>query len=102
MPDYPTTTSELTNDSGFVTDASLANYLEKDTFKAINWTHIDSEDSNTTHKLKLDLRHDSDEYLLQLERYNNGSRIWGTHMAELGVFVFRDTASADTIHSILS
>ena len=102
LPDYPTTTSELTNDSGFVTDASLANYLEKDTFKAINWTHIDSKDSNTTHKLTLDLKHDSDEYLLKLERYNNGSRLWGAHMAELGMFVFRDNTSADTIYSILS
>lgn len=69
----------MTNDSGFVTDASLANYLKKDTFKAINWTNIDSS-RNTTHKLKVDLRDSPDDpgaFLLKLERYNydNGSRI---------------------------
>ena len=102
LPDYPNTTSELTNDSGFITNASLANYLKKDTFKAINWTHIDPENSNTTHKLTLDLRDDSDVYLLKLERYDNGSRLWGTHMSEHGMFVFRDTANPDTVNSILS
>ena len=101
LPDYPNTTSELTNDSGFITNASLANYLEKDKFKAINWTHIDSDDSNATHKLTLDLKQDSDEYLLKLERYNNGSRIWGVQMSELGMFAFRDVTNQGTAHSIL-
>ena len=54
LPDYPTTTGELTNNSGFITDASLTNYLEKDTFKAINWSSTDSNDSNITHKFKLE------------------------------------------------
>ena len=100
--ELPTKTSQLTNDSGFLTDASLANYLEKDTFKAIEWSRTDSDDSSVTHKLTLDLGHDSDEYLLKLERYDNGSRIWGTHMSELGLFVFKDTATPNTIRSILS
>ena len=53
LPNYPTTTGELTNNSGFITDAALTNYLEKDTFKAIDWSSTDSNDSNITHKLTL-------------------------------------------------
>ena len=86
MPDYP----------------SLDNYLEKDTFKVIKWSQRDPDDSSVTHKLTLDLRHDSDEYLLQLENYKNNSRSYGVHMSEKGLFVFKDTASQDKIHSILS
>ena len=62
LPNYPTTTGELTNDSGFITDASLANYLEKDTFKAINWSRTDFKDSRITHKLAVDLEPGSDQY----------------------------------------
>lgn len=54
LPNYPTTTGELTNDSGFITDAALTDYLEKDTFKDINWTSTDSKDSNITHKLTIE------------------------------------------------
>lgn len=102
LPDYPTTTKELINNSGFLTKASLANYLEKDTFKAIEWNQRDPHDSNINHKLKLDLRHDSYEYLLQLERYDNNSRSYGVHMSDFGLFLFKDTAAPDTPHSILS
>ena len=97
LPNYPTTTSELTNNSGFVTDASLANYLEKYTFKAIDWSHIDSNDSSIIHKLTLNLKDDSNQYLLKLENYKNSSLRYGMHMAELGLFIFNDQ-----IHSILS
>ena len=71
LPNYPTTTSELTNDSGFVTDASLANYLEKDTFKAINWSSTDSTDSNIIHKLTLNVEPNNNEYSLNLEKLEN-------------------------------
>ena len=71
LPNYPTTTSELTNNSGFVTDASLANYLEKDTFKAINWSSTDSTDSNIIHKLTLNVEPNNNEYSLNLEKLEN-------------------------------
>ena len=34
----PTTTSELKNDSGYITDSSLTDYLQTNTFKPVNWT----------------------------------------------------------------
>ena len=71
LPNYPTTTSELTNDSGFITDASLANYLEKDTFKAIEWSSTDSTDSNIIHKLTLNVEPNNNEYSLNLEKLEN-------------------------------
>ena len=71
LPNYPTTTGELTNDSGFITDASLANYLEKDTFKAINWSSTDSTDSNIIHKLTLNVEPNNNEYSLNLEKLEN-------------------------------
>ena len=66
LPNYPTTTNELTNDSGFITDASLANYLEKDTFKNINWSHVDTRNSAITHKVSLNL--DNNEYKLSIAK----------------------------------
>ena len=73
LPDYPTTTGELTNDSGFITDAALTDYLEKDTFKDINWTSTDPKDSNITHKLTLKTDPNfSNEYLLRLDKLNKG------------------------------
>ena len=70
LPNYPTTTSELTNDSGFLTDASLANYLEKDTFKAINWTSTDSKNSIYTHELMIhQLTEDDNRYSLELTKH---------------------------------
>ena len=101
LPNYPTTTGELTNDSGFVTDASLANYLEKDTFKAINWSQPHPGDSSITHKLTLDLRHDTDEYLLKLENYKDSSLSFGMNMSELGLTIFSNTANTQ-IKSILA
>ena len=65
LPNYPTTTGELTNDSGFITDAyldaSLDKYLIKNTFKAIDWGNIDSNNSNITHKLTVNTD-DGSEY----------------------------------------
>ena len=101
LPNYPTTTGELTNDSGFITDASLANYLEKDTFKAIDWSKTDSNDSSITHKLTLDLRPEGDQYLLKLENYKDSSLRWGMNMSEVGLIVFSDTANT-RINSILA
>ena len=73
LPDYPTTTSQLTNDSGFITDASFTNYLEKDTFKPISWISTDSNDSNITYKLKLDAdTRYNNKYILELAKYDSG------------------------------
>ena len=102
LPNYPTTTSELTNNSGFVTDASLANYLEKDTFKAINWSQPQSNDSSITHKLTLDLRHDTDEYLLKLENYKDSSLRFGMNMSEEGLIIFSNSANTTRKQSILA
>ena len=53
--------------------SSLADYLEKDTFKPISWTSTDPKDSNITHKLTLDLypKYNNEyEYRLELEQYD--------------------------------
>ena len=71
LPNYPTTTGELTNDSGFVTDASLANYLEKDTFKAINWNSTDS--NKITYRITVDKYPYNNQYKLQLAKYDSSS-----------------------------
>lgn len=42
----PTTTSELTNDSGYITDYSLTDYLQTNTFKDISWSNTDYGDTN--------------------------------------------------------
>ena len=102
LPNYPTTTGELTNNSGFVTDASLANYLEKDTFKAINWSQPHPNDSSITHKLTLDLRHDTDEYLLKLENYKDSSLEFGMNMSENGLTIFSNSANTTSKRSILA
>ena len=102
LPNYPNATSELTNDSGFVTNTSLANYLEKDTFKAINWSQPHPNDSSITHKLTLDLRHDSDEYLLKLENYKDSSLRYGMNMSEVGLTIFSNSANTTRKQSILA
>ena len=55
LPNYPTTTGELTNDSGYITDASLADYLEKDTFKAIHWNSQEFNNTSYERRLLVDL-----------------------------------------------
>lgn len=94
MPDYPTTTGELTNDSGFITDASLANYLEKDTFKAIDWSHVDTSDSTITHRLTLDLDSLTNEYKLLLEKDKNSHSSYDNLTIDEGSITIRDTYSS--------
>ena len=38
LDSIPKTTSQLTNDSGYITDSSLTDYLQTNTFKPVNWT----------------------------------------------------------------
>ena len=75
LPNYPTTTGELTNNSGFITDTYLDNYLEKDTFKEINWSSTGSNDINITNKLTLTNADPAynNEYLLKLDQYEGDS-----------------------------
>ena len=55
--------------------ASLDNYLEKDTFKEINWSNTDPKDSNITNKLTLDVDPKyNNKYKLKLEQYEGNSR----------------------------
>ena len=61
----------MTNDSGFITDASLANYLEKDTFKAINWNSTDS--NKITYRITVDKYPYNNQYKLQLAKYDSSS-----------------------------
>ena len=101
LPNYPTTTSELTNDSGFITDASLANYLEKDTFKPIEWNSTDSKDSNITHKLTLNVDPNyNNEYWLKLEKYEGSSRKHGLSITDGGITLLESSPAATK--SILS
>ena len=101
LPNYPTTTSELTNNSGFVTDASLANYLEKDTFKAINWNSTDSENSNITYRLTLDAYPSyNNEYKLELAKYDGSSMKHYLDISDDGI-ILKENATANTT-SILS
>ena len=88
LPNYPTTTGELTNTSGFITDTYLDNYLEKDTFKEINWSHADPNDVNITHKLTLNVDTvKNNEYCLKLEQYEGDSRNKGLSITSSGNIV---------------
>ena len=84
----------MTNDSGFITDAALTNYLEKDTFKAINWSHTDTSDSTITHRLTLDLDSLDNEYKLLLEKDKNGHSSYDNLTIDEGSIKIRDEHSS--------
>lgn len=85
LPNYPTTTGELTNTSGFITDTYLDNYLEKDTFKEINWSQINPGEPSITHKLTLNVDTvKNNEYCLKLEQYEGDSRKKGLSITSSG------------------
>ena len=72
LPNYPTNTSELTNDSGFITDASLASsdFLQKSVFKEIDWTDGDPTDvHHATHKLTISEDASDKQHKIELARY---------------------------------
>ena len=88
LPNYPTTTGELTNTSGFITDTYLDNYLEKDTFKEINWSQINPGEPSITHKLTLNVDTvKNNEYCLKLEQYEGDSRKKGLSITSSGNIV---------------
>ena len=97
LPNYPTTTGELTNNSGFITDTYLDNYLEKDTFKAIEWSHADPNDVNITHKLTLKaVPATNNEYELKLAQYQDNSLKHGVSITSGGKIVIGTLLSKKT------
>lgn len=75
----PTTTSELTNDSGYITDYSLTDYLQTDTFKDIYWSNIDNT-GNSKHDLELKVSGtggpgENGEYYLRLRNYSSAGEV---------------------------
>ena len=105
LPNYPTTTNELTNDSGFITDASLANYLEKGTFKEINWIATDSKNSIYNHELMIhQLTEDDNRYLLKLTKHQDNITINELSMGEDGITIkeYYNTTGSSYISALLS
>ena len=90
LPNYPTTTSELTNNSGYVTLDSLSDsdFLQKGTFKEIDWNSQDSNDINNTHRfiLTIDTSHNN-EYLLKLNKHQGNITINELSMGENGITI---------------
>ena len=60
----------MTNNSGFITDASLADYLEKDTFKQISWTNQETDNTSYEHRLLVNY---GTSYGITLDRHYIGS-----------------------------
>ena len=73
LPNYPTTTSELTNNSGYITLDSLADsdYLRKGVFKEIDWNSINHNDNTITYRLKITKETSNNEYKLKLTEYHS-------------------------------
>lgn len=72
LPNYPANTSELANDSGFITEASLADsdFLQKSVFKEIDWTDGDPIDvHHATHKLTISEDASDKQHKIELARY---------------------------------
>ena len=88
LPNYPANTSELTNDSGFITEASLAgsDFLQKSVFKEINWNSVDPNDSNITYKLKA-IDDTSNGYKLSLYKYNYNNVLQNLDITHGGVTI---------------
>ena len=73
ISDLATIRSGAAEGATAVQPADLANYLEKDTFKAIDWTSTDSSDSSITYKLTLDADPNfNNKYRLRLTKFNKG------------------------------
>lgn len=77
LPNYPANTSELTNDSGFITDASLvdSDFLQKGVFKEINWNSVEPNDNNFTNKLTISEDASDKQHKIELDRYSGSTLI---------------------------
>ncbi len=107
LPNYPTTTSELTNNSGYITLDSLADsdYLRKGVFKEIYWTKQETDNTDYEHRLSVQ---DGTKYTITLDRHYigpSGSIIIGNqHLKlteeklELYSILGRTTLYADSIN----
>lgn len=89
IPTVPTKTSQLTNDSGYVTDSSLTDYLQTDTFKPVNWSNTAG---NSKHDLTLEMSGtggpgDNGEYLLRMRKYYSTGEV-GTSVLVSPTFGF--------------
>lgn len=77
IPTVPTKTSQLTNDSGFLTDSSLTDYLQTNTFKDIEWSN---NADNSKHDFALKVSGtggpgENGEYLLRINNYRNAGDV---------------------------
>ena len=73
----PTTTSDLTNDSGYITSSALTDYLQTNTFKDIEWSNTTG---NYKHDLTLNMSGtggpvENGEYLLRINNYRNAGDV---------------------------
>ena len=67
-----------------VQPADLADYLEKDTFKAINWSHVDTRNNKIIHKVGLNLNSGGNEYKLSMA-CEESSNPTSTEIFEYGI-----------------
>ena len=89
LPTVPTKTSQLTNDSGFLTDSSLTDYLQTNTFKDIEWSNTAG---NSKHDFTLNVSDtggpgDNGEYLLRMRNYYSTGEV-GTSVLVCPTFGF--------------
>lgn len=86
----PTKTSQLTNDSGYITDSSLdsnlTDYLKTDTFKPIDWSYTVPDHNDYVRTLKLYKGTSADEgYKLKIYDYSDNGEgyISNEHYTEI-------------------
>ena len=77
LPTVPTKTSQLTNDSGFLTDSSLTGYLQTDTFKDIYWSN---NEAGSKHDLALKVSGSggpgfTGDYYLRMNSYSSTGEV---------------------------
>ena len=76
ISDLDTIRSDAALGATAVQPAGLANYLEKDDFKPINWSYLDPENNSYVNKLTLEKKDDDAAYCLTINKslgseYNN-------------------------------
>lgn len=69
----PTTVSSFTNDAGYITSSNLSNYLNKNVFKEINWSSNSTLSSDYTNYLAVYLDSSDNSPTINLYRRSNVS-----------------------------
>ena len=82
ISDLATIRSGAAEGATAVQPADLADYLEKDTFKNINWSHVDTRNSAITHKVSLNLN--KNEYKLSIAE-DGGNDPTSTDISEYAI-----------------